>query len=148
MSTASYGHSGLGLEAQRAAVQNFLRGDTQLVATGTEVESGRNNERPQLVAAIAWDWQEVLLVAKLDRLAHNVVFLATLLDSRVRFQAVDLPAADEFTLHIMAVMAQKDALAISTRTHDVLAARGAQLGTPAKECGQWWNYFCRCGVTN
>jgi DNA invertase Pin-like site-specific DNA recombinase len=76
----------------------------------------------------------VLLVAKLDRLARNVAFLATLMESRVRFQAVDLPAADEFTLHIMAAVAQKEASAISTRTRDALAAkkaRGAQLGTPA-----------------
>jgi len=74
----------------------------------------------------------VLLVAKLDRLARNVAFLATLMESRVRFQAVDLPAADEFTLHIMAAVAQKEASAISTRTRDALAAkkaRGAQLGT-------------------
>jgi DNA invertase Pin-like site-specific DNA recombinase len=126
----------LGLEAQQAAVQNFLRGDAQLVATFTEVESGKKNERPQLSAAIARARQQgaVLLVAKLDRLARNVAFLATLMESRVRFQAVDLPAADEFTLHIMAVVAQKEASAISTCTRDALAAkkgRGAQLGIPA-----------------
>ncbi|RYE25155.1 MAG: recombinase family protein [Sphingobacteriaceae bacterium] len=136
VSTIRQGQSGLGLEAQQAAVQNFLRGDAQLVAIFTEVESGRKNERPQLAAAIARAQQEgaVLLVAKLDRLARNVAFLATLMESRVRFQAVDLPAADEFTLHIMAAVAQKEASAISTRTRDALAAkkaRGAQLGTPA-----------------
>ncbi|QKG54966.1 recombinase family protein [Hymenobacter sp. BRD67] len=136
VSTARQGQSGLGLEAQQAAVQNFLRGDAQLVATFTEVESGKKNERPQLATAIARAQQEgaVLLVAKLDRLARNVAFLATLMESRVRFQAVDLPAADEFTLHVMAAVAQKEASAISTRTRDALAvkkARGAQLGTPA-----------------
>ena len=76
----------------------------------------------------------MLLVAKLDRLARNVAFLATLMEGRVRFQAVDLPAADEFTLHILAAVAQKEATAISTRTRDALAAkkaRGFQLGTPA-----------------
>ena len=135
VSTVRQGQSGLGLEAQQAAVQNFLRSDAQLVATFTEVESGKKNERPQLAAAIARARQEgaVLLVAKLDRLARNVAFLATLMESRVRFQAVDLPAADEFTLHIMAAVAQKEASAISTRTRDALAAkkaRGAQLGTP------------------
>ncbi|NML67952.1 recombinase family protein [Hymenobacter sp. RP-2-7] len=136
VSTVRQGQSGLGLEAQQAAVQNFLRNDAQLVATFTEVESGKKNERPQLAAAIARARQEgvVLLVAKLDRLARNVAFLATLMESRVRFQAVDLPAADEFTLHIMAAVAQKEASAISTRTRDALAAkkaRGAQLGTPS-----------------
>jgi DNA invertase Pin-like site-specific DNA recombinase len=136
VSTVRQGQFGLGLEAQQAAVQNFLRGDAQLVATFTEVESGKKNERPQLSAAIARARQQgaVLLVAKLDRLARNVAFLATLMESRVRFQAVDLPAADEFTLHIMAVVAQKEASAISTCTRDALAAkkgRGAQLGIPA-----------------
>lgn len=136
VSTVRQGQSGLGLEAQQAAVQNFLRGDAMLVSTFLEIESGKKNERPQLQAAIALAWQEgaVLLVAKLDRLARNVAFLATLMESRVRFQAVDLPAADEFTLHIMAAVAQKEASAISTRTRDALAAkkvRGAQLGTPA-----------------
>jgi len=136
VSTVRQGQSGLGLEAQQAAVQNFLRGDAQLVATFLEIESGKKNERPQLAAAIAQARREdaVLLVAKLDRLARNVAFLATLMESRVRFQAVDLLAADEFTLHIMAAVAQKEASAISTRTRDALAAkkaRGAQLGSPA-----------------
>jgi DNA invertase Pin-like site-specific DNA recombinase len=135
VSTVRQGQSGLGLEAQQAAVQNFLRADAQLVATFLEIESGKKNERPQLAAAIARARQEgaVLLVAKLDRLARNVAFLATLMESRVRFQAVDLPAVDEFTLHIMAAVAQKAASAISTRTRDALTAkkvRGAQLGTP------------------
>jgi DNA invertase Pin-like site-specific DNA recombinase len=135
VSTVRQGQSGLGLEAQQIAVQNFLRGDAQLVATFLEIESGKN-ARPQVQAAIAQARQEnaVLLVAKLDRLARNVAFLATLMESRVRFQAVDLPAADEFTLHILAAVAQKEASAISTRTRDALAAkkaRGAQLGTPA-----------------
>ena len=73
-------------------------------------------------------------MAKLDRLARNVAFLATLMESRVRFQAVDLPAADEFTLHILAAVAQKEAAAISSRTREALAAkkaRGFTLGTPA-----------------
>jgi len=110
VSTVRQGQSGLGLEAQQAAVQNFLRGDAQLVATFTKVESGKKNERPQLAAAIARARQEgaVLLVAKLDRLTRNVAFLATLMESRVRFQAVDLPAADEFALHILAAVAHKE----------------------------------------
>ena len=136
VSTARQGQSGLGLEAQQAAVENFIGPDAVLVASFTEIESGRKNSRPQLQAAIAHARQEnaVLLVAKLDRLARNVAFLATLMEGRVRFQAVDLPAADEFTLHILAAVAQKEATAISTRTRDALAAkkaRGFQLGTPA-----------------
>lgn len=74
-------------------------------------------------------------MTQLDCLARNVAFLTPLMKSRVRFQAVDLPAADVFTLHILAAVAQKAASAIFTRTRDALAtkkAHGAQSGTPAK----------------
>ena len=136
VSTTRQGQSGLGLEAQQAAVQRFLPTDAVRVADYVEVESGRKSARPQLAPALAHAQREgaVLLVAKLDRLARNVAFLATLMESRVRFQAVDLPAADEFTLHILAAVAQKEAAAISSRTRDALAAkkaRGFALGTPA-----------------
>ena len=136
VSTARQGQSGLGLEAQQAAVQRFLPSDAIRVADFVEVESGRKSARPQLAAALALAQREgaVLLVAKLDRLARNVAFRAALMESRVLFQAVDLPASDEFTLHILAAVAQKEASAISTRTRDALAAkkaRGAVLGTPA-----------------
>jgi DNA invertase Pin-like site-specific DNA recombinase len=136
VSTARQGHSGLGLEAQQAAVLRFLPAEAIRVADYVEVESGRKSARPQLLAAIAQAQRKdaVLLVAKLDRLARSVAFLATLMESRVRFQAVDLPAADEFTLHILAAVAQKEASTISSRTRDALAAkkaRGFTLGTPA-----------------
>ena len=136
VSTARQGQSGLGLEAQQAAVLRFLPPGSVRVADYVEVESGRKSARPQLAAALALAQREgaVLLVAKLDRLARSVAFLATLMESRVRFQAVDLPAADEFTLHILAAVAQKEAAAISSRTRDALAAkkaRGFTLGTPA-----------------
>ena len=137
VSTARQGQSGLGLEAQQAAVHRFLPAEAVRVADYIEVESGRKSARPQLLAAIALAQGEnaVLLVAKLDRLA----FLATLMESRVRFQAVDLPVADEFTLHILAAVAQKEAAAISSRTRDALAAkkaRGAVLGTPANRTAE------------
>lgn len=136
VSTARQGQSGLGLEAQQAAVRGFLASGAELVATFTEIEGGRKNNRPQLQAAITQAHQvnAVLLVAKLDRLARNVAFLATLMESRVRFQAVDLPTADEFTLHILAAVAQKEATAISTRTREALTAKkswGFMLGTPS-----------------
>jgi DNA invertase Pin-like site-specific DNA recombinase len=136
VSTTRQGQSGLGLEAQQAAVRTYVGAEAELVAEYTEIESGRKASRPQLQAATAHAKQEgaVLLVAKLDRLARNVAFLATLMESRVRFKAVDLPAADEFTLHILAAVAQKEATAISVRTRDALAAkkaRGHVLGTPA-----------------
>lgn len=135
VSTTKQGQSGLGLEAQQAAVHTFLGSLTHLVAEFIEVESGRKNERPQLQAAVdlARERGAILLVAKLDRLARNVAFLATLMESRVRFKAVDVPQADEFTIHILAAVAQREAEAISQRTCAALAAkkaRGFQLGTP------------------
>ena len=135
VSTQKQGQSGLGLEAQQAAVYSFVGSSTGLLAEFTEVESGRNNLRPQLLAAVdlAREHGAVLLVAKLDRLARNVAFLATLMESRVRFKAVDVPQADEFTIHILAAVAQREAEAISQRTCAALAAkkvRGFKLGTP------------------
>ncbi len=107
VSTTRQGQSGLGLEAQQAAVRTYVGAESELVAEYTAIESGRKASRPQLQAAITHAKQAgaVLLVAKLDRLARNVAFLATLMESRVRFKAVDLPAADEFTLHILAAVA-------------------------------------------
>ncbi|UPL50216.1 recombinase family protein [Hymenobacter sublimis] len=136
VSTARQGQSGLGLEAQQAAVRTFLSFGEQIVAEFIEIESGRKNARPQLVAAMqaAKEAGAVLLVAKLDRLARNLAFLTALMESRVRFKAVDMPAADEFTIHVLGAVAEKEAKAISIRTKDALAAkkaRGFQLGTPA-----------------
>lgn len=135
VSTHKQGQSGLGLEAQQAAVHAFIGGSGCLLAEFTEIESGRNNRRPQLQAAVelAHEKGAVLLVAKLDRLARNVAFLATLMESKVRFKAVDVPQADEFTIHILAAVAQREAEAISQRTRAALAAkkaRGFTLGTP------------------
>jgi DNA invertase Pin-like site-specific DNA recombinase len=136
VSTARQVHSGLGFEAQQAVVLCFLPSEAVRVADYVEVESGRKSARPQLLAAIAQAQREyaVLLVAKLDRLARSVAFLATVMESRVRFQAMDLPAAHEVTRHILAAVTQKEASAISVRTRDALAAkkaRGIVLGTPA-----------------
>lgn len=136
VSTARQGQSGLGLEAQQAAVRTFLSFGEQILGEYIEIESGRKNSRPQLVAAMhdAKEAGAVLLVAKLDRLARNLAFLTALMESRVRFKAVDMPAADEFTIHVLGAVAEKEAKAISTRTKDALAAkkaRGFQLGTPA-----------------
>jgi DNA invertase Pin-like site-specific DNA recombinase len=85
-------------------------------------------------------------VAKFECLARNIVYLATLMESRGRFRAVDFPAVDKFTLYIMAAVAQQKSSAISTRIRDAVAAkkaRGAQLGTlanlnSARNCGRRW----------
>jgi len=136
VSTARQGRSGLGLEAQQASVESFVaRERGELVAPAfVEVESGRKSSRPELAKAIAHARRNKarLLVAKLDRLSRNVHFMSQLMESRVDFVAVDNPNATRFTVQIMAVMAEHEALAISDRTKAALQAakaRGVLLGS-------------------
>lgn len=137
VSTTKQEGSGLGLEAQQASVRGFAaaRG-YQVLQEFTEVETGTGKkDRPQLHAALklARERGAVLLIAKLDRLARNVKFIADLLESKVKFVAVDMPEVDNLTIHILAAVAEKEARLISTRTRDALAAakaRGQVLGKP------------------
>jgi DNA invertase Pin-like site-specific DNA recombinase len=135
VSTQKQGASGLGLEAQRAAVASFLKGG-QPQGEYVEVESGKKNQRPQLLAAMAAARAagRVLLIAKLDRLSRNASFIFTLRDSGVDFVCCDMPDANTLTVGLFAVLAQHERETISKRTKDALAAkkvRGAVLGTPA-----------------
>lgn len=136
VSTAKQGRSGLGLEAQRAAIEAFCssRGCEPL-AEFIEVESGKRDDRPELTKALhrAKVTGATLIIAKLDRLSRNLAFLATLQDSGTKFIAADMPEANELTIHIMAAMAQAERKAISKRTKEALAAakaRGTKLGNP------------------
>lgn len=129
--------SGLGLESQQANVAAFAKArGYEVVASFTEVETGTNKRaRPELARALEQAKREgaELLIAKLDRLARNVHFVSGLMESRVRFTAVDLPEVDSLTVHILAAVAEKEAKMISTRTKDALTAakaRGVQLGNP------------------
>jgi DNA invertase Pin-like site-specific DNA recombinase len=133
VSTERQGKSGLGLEAQRAAVAAHVLGRGEVVAEFVEVESGKRADRPQLVLALAEAKRAgaVLLIAKLDRLARNVAFIANLLESGVEVTAADMPEANRFVLHIMAAVAEQEGRAISERTKAALAAakvRGVKLG--------------------
>lgn len=134
VSTVRQGRSGLGLDAQKKAVADFLNGGSwQLLAEFVEVESGKSDDRPQLEQALAMCELSgaTLVVAKLDRLSRNLAFLAKLQESGARFVAADMPEANELTIHIMAAVAQAERKAISTRTKEALAAakaRGVQLG--------------------
>jgi len=136
VSTARQGQSGLGLEAQRASVENYCRAQGLRIASEyTEVESGKNSARPEIAKAIeaAKDNAAVLVIAKLDRLARNVAFISKLMEAKVKFVAVDMPEANELVVHIMAAMAEHEARAISQRTRAALAAakrRGVILGKP------------------
>ncbi len=133
VSTERQGQSGLGLEAQRAAVAGHMLGRGEVVAEFVEVESGKRADRPQLALALAEAKRvgAVLLIAKLDRLARNVAFIANLLESGVEVTAADMPEANRFLLHVMAAVAEHEAQAISDRTKAALAAakaRGVKLG--------------------
>ena len=136
VSTAKQGRSGLGLDAQRAAVEAYAqRVGAKTARSFMEVESGKNNERPELAKALhlARVTGSTLTIAKLDRLSRNAAFLLTLRDSGVKFIAADMPDANELTVGIMALVAQQEREAISRRTREALAAakrRGVQLGNP------------------
>ena len=136
VSTDRQGRSGLGLEAQREAVENYLNGGRwSLVAEFIEIESGKRNDRPELEKALAICRKQKakLVIAKLDRLSRNLAFIATLMDSGVEFIAVDNPHANELTIHILAAVAQHEREIISARTSAALKAakaRGKRLGNP------------------
>jgi DNA invertase Pin-like site-specific DNA recombinase len=136
VSTDRQGKSGLGLEAQREAVLNYLNGGSwTMVAEFTEVESGKHADRPQLAAALAACKKQKakLVIAKLDRLSRNLAFIATLMDSGAEFVAVDNPHANKLTIHILAAVAQHEREMIAQRTREALAAakaRGVKLGNP------------------
>ena len=137
VSTQRQGQSGLGLDAQRSAVENYARANGLIVVQEfTEVETGTNKRtRPEISKAIsaADEGGCKLLIAKLDRLARNVHFISGLMESNVDFVAVDQPHANKLTVHIMAAIAEHEAKMISDRTKAALAAtkaRGTTLGSP------------------
>lgn len=137
VSTVRQGQSGLGLDAQRASVAAHVAGKSGglLLAEFQEIESGRKSDRPQLAAALALCKRQkaTLVIAKLDRLARNVRFISSLMESGVQFQAVDMPEANRLTVHILAAVAEHEREAISERTRAALAAkkaRGETLGNP------------------
>lgn len=141
VSTRRQGRSGLGLEAQQAAVaEHVARISGTIVAEYREVETGKSTTRPQLLKAIAHAKRSraTLVVAKLDRLARNVAFTSALMESGVDFVACDNPHANRFTIHILAAVAEHEAEQISQRTKAALQAakrRGMLLGSARP--GHW-----------
>ena len=142
VSTAKQKRSGLGLEAQRAAIEAFAARE-QITISGwfSEVESGKRvsdtlSERPQLVAALAASKaaRAPVLVANLDRLSRDVHFISGLMAHKVPFLVAELgPDVDPFVLHLFAALAEKERAMISQRTKAALAAlkaRGVKLGRP------------------
>ncbi|MBU5637984.1 recombinase family protein [Geomonas sp. Red69] len=133
VSTTKQGIDGLGIEAQRAAIEKHLRPGDIILHEFVEVESGKITNRPELGKALEECRlrRATLLVAKLDRLARNVAFISALMESGVEFVACDFPQANRLTLHILAAVAEHEREMISNRTKAALAvakARGVKLG--------------------
>lgn len=127
VSTQKQGITGLGIEAQKMAVAGYA---ANIVAEYVEVESGKKNNRIELQKAIAEckATGATLLIAKLDRLSRNAIFILTLKDSGVNFICADMPQANTLTIGIMAVMAQHEREIISSRTKAALQAKKARAG--------------------
>ncbi len=142
VSTARQGASGLGLDAQAEAVAMFVASRPhEIIGTFTEVESGKRNDRPKLVEAIALckKHKATLLIAKLDRLARNVHFISGLMEAGVDFLAIDNPHATKLMVHLLAAVAEHEREMISQRTKDALAmakARGVVLGINGKKLAE------------
>ena len=139
VSTAQQGKSGLGLEAQQAALTRFAEAEGyNLIQTFEEIETGKGadalDRRPQLTAAlkVARQHKAPIIVAKLDRLSRDVHFISGLMAHRTPFIVAELGAdADPFMLHLYAAFAEKERRMIAQRTKDALAAakaRGVKLG--------------------
>ncbi|MBI5162712.1 MAG: recombinase family protein [Magnetospirillum sp.] len=134
VSTERQGRSGLGLDAQKEAVMRHLNGGQwELVGEVVEIESGKRNDRPKLTEALVLCrvHNATLIIAKLDRLARNVAFIANLMEAGVEFVACDFPQANRLTIHVLAAVAEHEREMISKRTKEALAvakARGAILG--------------------
>src|SRR5450432_72895 len=134
VSTARQGKSGLGLEAQQAALARFAEAEGyNLIQTFKEVETGKGadalDRRPQLAAALkaARKLKSPIIVAKLDRLSRDVHFISGLMTHRTPFIVAELGAdADPFMLHLYAALAEKERRLISQRTREALAAKKAQ----------------------
>ncbi len=126
ISTKEQEESHLGLDAQRDTVMQYIRHNgNKVIAEFCETESGKNDDRPELLKAITLCKAKdaTLVIAKLDRLSRNLTFISTLMDNKVRFICCDMPDANELTLHIFASLAQWERKRISERTKEALDAK-------------------------
>lgn len=139
VSTEDQGRSGLGLEAQKRDIDIFLSSFSdvpwEVLGEFIEVQSGGDNDRPQLAKALDMVRKNAgaeLLVAKLDRLSRRVAFIANIIeDKKVKLRVASMPNADTFQLHVYAALAEQERAFISARTKAALAAakaRGVKLG--------------------
>ena len=121
VSTDKQGISGLGMDAQKQAVANYLNGGSwTLVQEVVEVESGKRHDRPAIAEALRLCrlHRATLIIAKLDRLARNVHFISSLMEAGVEFVACDFPEANRLTVHILAAVAEHEAICRCRRNAD------------------------------
>lgn len=137
VSRKEQGISGLGLSAQKSSVEKYVASQDGIILNDyTEIETGTNKrERIEIHNAIelAKNERAILVIAKLDRLARNVNFVSSLMDAGIEFVAVDMPSANNFTIHIFSALAEQEAKLISSRTKLALAElkkKGVKLGSP------------------
>jgi DNA invertase Pin-like site-specific DNA recombinase len=126
VSTGQQGHFGFSIEAQRAAVQDYVASNSGVVAAEfSETMSGRRNERPELGKALSLCriLHATLIIARLDRLSRNVGMIARLIESGLEFVAADFPHANRFTIHILAAVAEYESRLNSERMKEAVAAR-------------------------
>jgi DNA invertase Pin-like site-specific DNA recombinase len=133
VSTVQQGQFGFSIEAQRAAVQDYVAANPGfVVAEFSEVMSGRKDSRPELAKALSMCRiaRAVLVIARLDRLSRNLEMISRLMESRLEFVAVDFPHANRFTIHILAAVAEYESHLSSERMKEIIAARkhGAKIG--------------------
>jgi DNA invertase Pin-like site-specific DNA recombinase len=129
VSTSKQGQSGLGLEAQRQAVTDYLNGGCwDLLQEYVEIETGKRADRPLLIEALhhCKVTGATLVIAKLDRLLRDLEFIVRLQKSSIKFVCADMPEANELTIHLFAAIAQHERQAISKRTTEALAAAKAR----------------------
>lgn len=139
VSVKSQGNSGLGLASQKTTVLNFIKNNgNKIIGEFVEIESGKNNNRPELQKAInlCKEKNGTLVIAKLDRLSRNVHFISSLMESKINFCCCDMPDASPLTIHIFSALAQWERERISERTKLALQAKKAKEpdwkpGTPA-----------------
>lgn len=137
VSRKEQGISGLGLSAQKSSVEKYVSSQEGIILDAyTEIETGTSKrQRVEIHKAIqhAKNENAVLIIAKLDRLARNVSFVSSLMDAGIEFLAVDMPSANNFTIHIFSALAEQEAKLISSRTTQALSElkkKGVKLGNP------------------
>lgn len=151
VSTTRQGESGLGLEAQRRAVADFLGGDGgAVVGEFEEIESGKRSDRPELAKAVALCRMTGarLLIARLDRLSRDAHFLLGLEKAGVEFIAADMPFANRLTVGILALVAQEEREAISRRTRAALASVKARIHADGQYAARSGRVLTRLGNPN